>query len=70
MKDQHDADRSGKIAEATTLAMMLKAFHDLPKPVIARVQGKPLVVVLAYLLLPILLLPLIRRVCALRPNWD
>ena len=40
MKDQHDADRSGKIAEATTLAMMLKAFHDLPKPVIARVQGQ------------------------------
>ena len=40
MKAQHDADRSGKIAQATQLAMMLKAFHDLPKPVIARVQGQ------------------------------
>ena len=39
MKDQHDADRSGKIAEATKLAMMLKAFHDLPCPVLCRVQG-------------------------------
>ncbi len=39
MKAQHDADRSGKIAEATKLAMMLKAFHDLPCPLICRVQG-------------------------------
>ena len=40
MKAQQDADRAGKMAEATKLAMMLKAFHDLPKPVIARVQGQ------------------------------
>jgi methylglutaconyl-CoA hydratase len=40
MKAQYDADRAGKITEATHLAMMLKAFHDLPKPVIARVQGQ------------------------------
>jgi methylglutaconyl-CoA hydratase len=40
MKEQHHADRAGKIAEATKLAMMLKAFHDLPQPVICRVQGQ------------------------------
>jgi methylglutaconyl-CoA hydratase len=40
MKAQYDAERAGKITEATHLAMMLKAFHDLPKPVIARVQGQ------------------------------
>ena len=40
MKAQQDADRAGKMAEATKLAMMLKTFHDLPKPVIARVQGQ------------------------------
>ena len=40
MKEQLAADREGKIAEATKLAMMLKAFHDLPKPVISRVQGQ------------------------------
>ena len=39
MKAQHDAPRQQKIDEATKLAMMLKAYHDLPKPVICRVQG-------------------------------
>ena len=39
MKAQFEADRAGKIAEATSLAMMLKAIHDLPMPVITRVQG-------------------------------
>ena len=39
MKVQHDADRRGKIQEATKLAMMFKAFYDLPCPVICRVQG-------------------------------
>ena len=40
MRQQFQADKKGKIAEATKLAMMLKALHDLPKPVIARVQGQ------------------------------
>jgi methylglutaconyl-CoA hydratase len=39
MHRQAAADREGKIAEATSLAMMLKAIHDLPKLVICRVQG-------------------------------
>lgn len=39
MKEQHDASRQQKIAEATKLAMMLKAYHDLPKPLVCRVQG-------------------------------
>lgn len=40
MKTQFEADRAGKMAEARKLAMMLKAFHDLDKPVICRVQGQ------------------------------
>ena len=40
MKAQHEAGRKGKIAEASKLAAMLKSLHDLPKPVIARVQGQ------------------------------
>ena len=40
MKEQHHAGRADKIAEATKLAMMLKAFYELPKPVICRVQGQ------------------------------
>ena len=40
MKAQFEADRRGKMAEATKLAQMLKAFHDLDKPVICRVQGQ------------------------------
>lgn len=39
MREQADADRAGKISEAKNLAMMLKTIHDLPKPVICRVQG-------------------------------
>ncbi|WP_319518544.1 enoyl-CoA hydratase-related protein [uncultured Martelella sp.] len=39
MRAQRDKDRAGKIAEALTLARMLKLWNDLPKPVIARVQG-------------------------------
>ena len=40
MKAQFEADRAGKMAEASRLAQMLKAFHDLNKPVICRVQGQ------------------------------
>ncbi len=39
MQAQATADRDGKIREARRLAMMLKSIHDLPKPVICRVQG-------------------------------
>lgn len=39
MREQFDADRAGRIAEARRLAMMFKALADLPMPVIARVQG-------------------------------
>ncbi|CDZ42013.1 crotonase/enoyl-CoA hydratase family protein [Neorhizobium galegae] len=39
MRDQAARDRVGKIEGATELALMLKALDDLPKPLIARVQG-------------------------------
>ncbi|AQZ49877.1 enoyl-CoA hydratase-related protein [Martelella mediterranea] len=39
MRAQREKDRAGKIAEAMTLARMLKLWNDLPKPVIARVEG-------------------------------
>ncbi|WP_276121713.1 crotonase/enoyl-CoA hydratase family protein [Pararhizobium qamdonense] len=39
MKAQIEADRAGRMAEARRLALMFKALNDLPKPVIARVQG-------------------------------
>lgn len=38
MRQQFSADRPTRIAEATRLAMMLKALNDLPKPLIARVH--------------------------------
>lgn len=39
MRDQAEKDRQGKIAGATALALMLKALDELPKPLVARVQG-------------------------------
>jgi methylglutaconyl-CoA hydratase len=39
MRSQFDADRTGRMAEARRLAVMLHALNTLPKPVIARVQG-------------------------------
>ena len=39
MKAQIAADRAGRIAEATKLAMMLKALNEMPKPLIGRVHG-------------------------------
>lgn len=40
MKEQMAADRQQRIAEARKLAMMLKALRDLPRPLIARVNGQ------------------------------
>lgn len=40
MKDQVDATREQRIAEARRLALMLKAVRELPKPLIARVNGQ------------------------------
>jgi methylglutaconyl-CoA hydratase len=40
MKDQITATREERIAEARRLALMLKALRDLPKPLIARVNGQ------------------------------
>ncbi len=39
MRDQATADRAGKIREAKNLADMLMMIHQMPKPVIAKVQG-------------------------------
>lgn len=39
MKAQIAADRAGRIAEATRLAMMLKALNEMPKPLIGRLHG-------------------------------
>ncbi|QFI70289.1 crotonase/enoyl-CoA hydratase family protein [Sinorhizobium alkalisoli] len=39
MREQFAADRQTRIAEATRLAMMLKALNELPKPLVARVHG-------------------------------
>ena len=40
MKEQIAASREVRIAEARRLALMLKALRDLPKPLIARVNGQ------------------------------
>jgi methylglutaconyl-CoA hydratase len=40
MREQQTASRAGRIAEATRLALMLKALNELPKPLIGRVQGQ------------------------------
>jgi methylglutaconyl-CoA hydratase len=39
MRAQFDATRAGRIAEARRLAGMLRALNDIPKPLIAAVQG-------------------------------
>ena len=39
MRAQIAADRAGRIVEATRLAHMLRVLNELPKPVIAKVQG-------------------------------
>ena len=39
MKAQMEADGATRVAEATRLAMMLKALNELPKPLVGRVQG-------------------------------
>lgn len=39
MRAQFDADREGRMREAARLAQMLRALDDLPKPLVARVQG-------------------------------
>jgi methylglutaconyl-CoA hydratase len=39
MRDQADKDRTGKMAEARTLATMLGLWNALPKPLIGRVHG-------------------------------
>ncbi|WP_337184259.1 crotonase/enoyl-CoA hydratase family protein [Shinella sp.] len=40
MKEQIAATREERIAEARRLALMLKALRDLPKPLVARVNGQ------------------------------
>ncbi len=40
MREQQTVSRAGRIAEATKLALMLKALNELPKPLIGRVQGQ------------------------------
>nr|WP_319384369.1 crotonase/enoyl-CoA hydratase family protein [uncultured Roseibium sp.] len=40
MREQFEADRTTRMAEARKLAMMLKALNELPKPLIGRVQGQ------------------------------
>lgn len=39
MRAQFEADRAGRMREATRLAAMLSALNELAKPVVARVQG-------------------------------
>jgi methylglutaconyl-CoA hydratase len=39
MREQFDADRATRIAEATRLAMMFKALNEISKPVIGRLHG-------------------------------
>ena len=39
MRIQFDADRHGRISEATKLAKMLFALNTIPKPLIGRIQG-------------------------------
>jgi len=40
MREQFEASRETRMAEARKLAMMLKALNELPKPLIGRVQGQ------------------------------
>ena len=40
MREQFEASRDTRMAEARKLAMMLKALNELPKPLIGRVQGQ------------------------------
>ncbi|HSF93991.1 MAG TPA: crotonase/enoyl-CoA hydratase family protein [Thermohalobaculum sp.] len=40
MREQAAATRAQRIAEATKLALMLRALNELPKPLIGRVQGQ------------------------------
>ncbi|WP_346913288.1 crotonase/enoyl-CoA hydratase family protein [uncultured Roseibium sp.] len=40
MREQFDATRETRMAEARKLALMLKALNEMPKPVIGRVQGQ------------------------------
>ncbi|WP_029040940.1 crotonase/enoyl-CoA hydratase family protein [Cucumibacter marinus] len=40
MREQFEADRSRRMAEARKLADMLKALDDLPKPLIGRINGQ------------------------------
>jgi methylglutaconyl-CoA hydratase len=40
MREQFDATRETRMAEARKLALMLKALNELPKPLIGRVQGQ------------------------------
>jgi methylglutaconyl-CoA hydratase len=39
MRAQFDATRAGRIAQARSLALMLRALNELPKPLIGRIQG-------------------------------
>ena len=40
MREQFDADRNQRMAEARKLAAMLKALNELPKPLIGRIHGQ------------------------------
>ena len=40
MREQFQANRETRMAEARKLAMMLKSLNELPKPLIGRVQGQ------------------------------
>ncbi len=40
MREQVNATRTQRIEAARALALMLKALHDLPKPLIGRVNGQ------------------------------
>ncbi|WP_298963692.1 crotonase/enoyl-CoA hydratase family protein [uncultured Roseibium sp.] len=40
MREQFEADREKRMAEARKLAMMLKSLNEMPKPLIGRVQGQ------------------------------
>lgn len=40
MREQFEASRETRMAEARKLALMLKALNELPKPLIGRIQGQ------------------------------
>jgi len=40
MREQFEASRETRMAEARKLAMMLKSLNELPKPLIGRIQGQ------------------------------